>query len=168
MDNSLAFLHDMISRIVPIHGVSVSSDGAYSIDYRSDPTEEQISTIQSVIARFPLEVAKIERRKIIDSEWLSLEAAGWDSGLGYCLGITPNDVALISGAFALAKEAHAMGLPLPKFVAMDNSTVEFSSITEMTMLLLRYGEARANLASAFAARRKAVDEAASLEELESL
>lgn len=164
----ILLLHEKISQIVPIHGISSNEDGSYRIDYINEPTEEQILAVQAIIDNFPLLQAKQEKLKIIDLEWQNVEKIGWDSGLGYYLGITPNDVALLSGGYALAKEADALGLALPKFIAMDNSTISFNNLSEMTQLLLRYGDARATLASSFADRRKAIDNANSIEELNSI
>ena len=57
-----------------------------------------------------LSQAKARKLELINSQWAALEKTGWDTGLpqGH-LGITPNDVALISGAFSLAKEAANLG-----------------------------------------------------------
>ena len=101
----------------------------------------------------------------IDSDWAVLEKTGWDSGQGYHLGITPSDVALLVGVFSLAKEAAALGLPIPSLISMANTPVAFTTIEEMTMLLLQYGQARSTIASEFAARRKTVYEATTIEEL---
>lgn len=95
----------------------------------------------------------------IDNEWAALEKVGWDSGRGYRLGISPSDVALLVGVFSLAKEAAALGLELPHLISMDNTPVIFSSIEEMTGVLLEYGQARSILASTFAEKRKVVENA---------
>jgi hypothetical protein len=115
----------------------------------------------------PDELSQAKARKIqaINNEWISLEKTGWDSGQGYYLGITPSDVALLVGVFSLAKEAAALGLELPHLISMANTPISFSTIEEMTMLLLQYGQARSNMASSFAARRKAVADATTIEEL---
>lgn len=42
---------------------------------------------------------------------------------------------------------------------MDNTPIVFNSIQEMTVVLLQYGQARSIMASTFAARKKAVEEA---------
>lgn len=102
----------------------------------------------------------------IDSDWAVLEKTGWDSGLGFNLGITPSDVALLVGVFSLAKEAAALGLPLPSLISIDNTPINFPTIEEMTMLLLQYGQARSTMAATFAARRKAVADATIIEELD--
>ena len=101
----------------------------------------------------------------MDNEWAILEKTGWDSGQGFHLGITPSDVALLVGVFSLAKEAAALGLPLPSLISMANTPITFSTIEEMTMLLLQYGQARSIMAGEFAARRKAVQDATTVEEM---
>lgn len=115
----------------------------------------------------PDELSQAKARKIqaIDSEWATLEKAGWDSGQGYSLGITPSDVALLVGVFSLAKEAAVLGLELPHLISMANTPIAFANIQEMTMLLLQYGQGRSALANLFAARRKAVADATTIEEV---
>jgi hypothetical protein len=112
-----------------------------------------------------LSQAKARKIQAINNEWIALEKTGWDSGQGYYLGITPSDVALLVGVFSLAKEAAALGLELPHLISMANTPISFSTIQEMTLLLLQYGQARSNMASSFAARRKAVADATTIEEL---
>ena len=115
----------------------------------------------------PNELSQAKARKIqsINNEWLTLEKTGWDSGKGYHLGITPSDVALIVGVFSLAREASAMGLPLPGLISTENNTIEFETIQDMTVLLMYYGKARSDMANAFAARRKSVEVATIIEEV---
>jgi len=113
-----------------------------------------------------LEEAKNLANNRINSEWFQIESQGWDSGQGFSLGITPSDVALLVGVFSLAKEAAALGLPLPHLISMNNNPIVFNTIQEMTMLLLQYGQARATLASEFAEKRKAVENATTVEELD--
>lgn len=106
-----------------------------------------------------LSQAKAWSLQNINNEWVALEKVGWDSGRGYRLGISPSDVALLVGVFSLAKEAAALGLPLPNLISMENTAIVFSSIEEMTTVLLEYGQARSILASTFADKRKAVENA---------
>jgi hypothetical protein len=115
----------------------------------------------------PDELSQAKARKLqeLNSEWTAVEKTGWDSGKGYHLGITPSDVALIVGVFSLAREASAMGMPLPGLISMENNTIEFETIQDMTVLLMYYGKARSDMAKAFAARRKAVEDATTIEEI---
>lgn len=112
-------------------------------------------------------LAEAKRIKLLNIEdsWKKLESAGWDSGAKFNLGITPSDVALLVGVYVLAKEASTLGLPIPSIIATDNSSVQFATLAEMTTLMLRYGAARAELSSAFALKRKAVETATNLEEI---
>ena len=141
--------------------VPLSSDlGAY-LTYLIN----QVSNYIPDAAPDELSQAKARRIQAINNEWLILEKKGWDSGQGYHLGITPSDVALIVGVFSLAKEAAALGLELPHLISMANTPISFTTIQEMTTLLLQYGQARSNMASSFAARRKAVSDATTIEQV---
>lgn len=113
-----------------------------------------------------LSQAKARKLQEINSQWTALEKSGWDSGQGFNLGTTASDVALLVGVFSLAKEAAAMGLAVPSIIAMNNSVVNFETISEMTILLLRYGAARSQMSEDFAAKRRAVESATTIEELE--
>jgi hypothetical protein len=141
--------------------VDVSSDEGLFITNLINRAWDYISDAE------PNELSQAKARKIqaINNEWIALEKTGWDSGQGYYLGITPSDVALLVGVFSLAKEAAALGLELPHLISMANTPISFSTIQEMTLLLLQYGQARSNMASSFAARRKAVADATTIEEL---
>jgi hypothetical protein len=125
----------------------------------------QVDEYRPELSVSDLDQAKIYKLLKINSEWANLEKSGWDSGQGFFLGISSEDVALLVGVFSLAKEASALGMELPKIISMANTAISFSTIWEMTELLLRYGEARASMASAFAARRKAVQDAETIEEV---
>lgn len=125
----------------------------------------QVSNYKTNIESNSLDEAKELKQISINNEWITLEKTGWDSGQGYYLGITPSDVALLVGVFSLAKEAAALGLELPHLISMANTPISFNTIQEMTMLLLQYGQARSNMASSFAARRKAVTDATTIEEV---
>lgn len=118
-----------------------------------------------VLINYSLEQIKSNKLGQIDQDWYGLEAIGWDSGQGFSLGIAPSDVALIVGVYSLAKEAAALGLELPNLISMNNTPISFNSIEEMTTLLLQYGQARSNMATSFAARRKAVEDATTIEEV---
>ena len=125
----------------------------------------QVSNYKSNIEPNSLDEAKELKQISINNEWITLEKTGWDSGQGYYLGITPSDVALLVGVFSLAKEAAALGLELPHLISMANTPISFTTIQEMTLLLLQYGQARSNMASSFAARRKAVSDATTIEQV---
>lgn len=162
----LSVLHNQIEKIVPISGVSQNFDGIIEVFYVETPNEQQLIQVNEIISAWPLEEKKLEKLAKIDAEWEQTIAQGWNSNQGFILGLSANDVALISGVFALAKEAAALNLPLPQIIALDNTAISFNSIDEMVQLLLQYGSARAQLSSVFANRRKAVENAISIEEVD--
>lgn len=166
MLKDLAPLDRAISKVCPIHGIAYLGEGNYRIDYKDEATEQQKQSAQQVVSEWPLQEKKLEKLTKIDAEWEAALAQGWNSNQGFTLGLSANDVALISGVFALAKEAAALNLPLPQIIALDNTAISFTSINEMVQLLLQYGSARAQLSSLFANRRKAVENATSIEEVD--
>ena len=164
----LIVLHEKINSIVPIQGISDNGDGTYRVDYLAEPTAEQLVLVNQAIADYPLIVFKQEKLKQIDAEWVTLEQTGWDSGQGFSLGITSSDVALLVGVYTLAKEAAALGFPIPSIIAKDNSSVQFATIVEMTTLMLQYGGARSEMSFNFALKRKAVEAATTIEEVNAI
>ena len=93
---------------------------------------------------------------------------GWTTPYGWKLGITTQDIALLNGNFTLAKEASNLGITDPIFVIdTDGESHEFN-LQDLTMLMLQYGQARAALSSQDAAKRKAINNATTLEELNNL
>jgi len=119
-------------------------------------------------ARDPLSQAKAQKLNSINKEYKQIEESGWDSGFGFFLGISANDVAFLTGAYILAKEASFLNLPLPTIIAMDNNPVTFANFEHMTQVMLQYGNARAEISSRFAAKRKAVELATSVEEVKAI
>lgn len=119
----------------------------------------------SIVESFKLYLIRNKKLTELNIQWKNLLNSGWNSGQGFSIGISANDIALLSGAYALAKEASRLGLPLPKIIAIDDSIITFNSLEEMTALMLNYGNARSILASSFATKRKAIQNAVVLEEL---
>lgn len=160
----LSNLSESVSKVCPIDGIADLGNGQFRIDYKEEATEAQKQAAQVVISEWPLESAKLNKLSNINSEWSQVISNGWDSGQGK-LGLGADDVALLSGAFSLAKEASNMGLPLPSIITMEDTQIDFNNIQEMTMLMLRYGAARAEISKTFANRRRAVEAATTIEEV---
>lgn len=160
----LSALHNQIEKIVHINGVSKNRDGAIDVFYIETPSEQQLIQVNQIISNWPLEEKKLEKLAKIDVEWYQKINKGWDSGKGI-LGISANDVALLSANFAMAKEAAALGLPIPSIITVENNQIDFNNIQEMTMLMMQYGAARAEMSKQFAARRRAVEAATTIEEV---
>lgn len=112
----------------------------------------------------PDELSQAKARKLseLEENFNTKLKQGWDSGRGR-LGMTAEDVALLSGAFALAKEAANLNLPLPQLVALNDSLISFETIGEMTQFMLGYGAARSTLSIQYANLRQLVESATTLE-----
>jgi len=111
-----------------------------------------------------LSQAKAVKLNELDSSFNNILKQGWESGEGR-LGMTAEDVALLSGAFALAKEASSLGLPLPSLISLQNTLISFENIQQFTQMMLQYGAARSAISTQYANLRKAVQDATSLEEV---
>lgn len=87
----------------------------------------------------------------IDAWFAAQVAAGFTTPQGWKIGLSESDVTLLTGAFVLAKEADALGLPPPPIVDTDGQQHSLT-LQELTSLMLAYGQARAALSSEYAAR----------------
>ena len=161
----LSVLHNQIEKIVPINGVSQNRDGTIEVFYVETPNEQQLIEVNQVISNWPLEEKKLEKLAKIDEEWNQTITQGWDSGQGI-LGISANDVALLSANFSMAKEAANLGYPIPPIITQNDQEIAFSDIQSLTMFMLQYGEYRSSISKTFAARRRAVQNATTVEEVE--
>ena len=166
--NTLSILHKSISSIAPIHGVADNGDGTYRVDYIDGPTQEQLDQVNSIIESWPLEKAKLEKLEEVDEEWQSILEAGWETPYGWSLGIDISDVALLNGNFVLAKEAVGMGITDTVFVVDTTGESHAFNLTDLTALMLQYGQARAVFSSQDAAKRTAIKNANTIEELNNL
>mgnify|MGYP006285834319 CR=1 FL=1 len=160
----LSDLHGLISKVCPIDGIADLGNGQFRIDYKEEATDSQKQAAQTVVNEWPLESAKIDKLDKIDKEWQQVLSNGWNSGQGV-LGISAEDVALLSANFSMAKEAANLGYPIPPIITMDNQEIAFSDIQTMTVFMLQYGEFRSSISKTFAARRRAVQNASTIEEV---
>tara|TARA_R100001163_G_C5027040_1_gene168300 strand:+ start:340 stop:846 length:507 start_codon:yes stop_codon:yes gene_type:complete len=168
MLENLNILHESIASIVPIHGVADNGDGTYRVDYIDNPTQEQLDQVNSIIESWPLEKAKLEKLEEVDEEWQLVLQTGWLTPYGWSLGVDISDVALLNGNFVLAKEAAGMGITDPVFVVDTTGGSHAFNLTDLTALMLQYGQARALLSSQDAAKRTAINNANTIEELNAL
>jgi hypothetical protein len=104
--------------------------------------------------------AEIERQRSIRevNEWFAETlAAGHATEGGWRLGMRPEDVTLLTGNFVLAKEAAALGAPIPPVIDMAGQSHSFDAIEDLIELMLEYGQARAALSAEYASRMAAID-----------
>lgn len=164
----IIYLHNKINKIVPIHGLCMNDDGTLSISYIHIPSEEQANQVASIIDNLELERTRAVKLEELDLRWLSSVANGWTSPDGWRFGIDTQDVALLTGAFMLAKEAATIN-PTGTVPIIDLDGVAHQlTLTEMTSLMLQYGQYRSGLSSEYATKRALVEELDTAEEIEAI
>lgn len=103
----------------------------------------------------PIKKAQIDKDIYLKSvdDWFSNQVSqGFTTPYGWKLGLKDTDVTLLTGAFVLAKQADEMGLSLPQIVDTDG-TPHSLSLSEMTTLMLLYGNHRAQLSAEYSERK---------------
>ena len=167
IDKTLPLLHEKIAKIIDINGVA-NDNGTYKVDYMDTPSQEQLDQVNDIIESWPLEKAKIEKLQEVDEEWKTALEAGWTTPYGWRLGIDISDVALLNGNFVLSKEAVNLGMTVPVFVVDTTGESHAFNLTDLTMLMLQYGQARATLSSQDAAKRTGIKSCTTIEQLNNL
>jgi hypothetical protein len=107
----------------------------------------------------PAKKAEIDKQRAIDEVevwWNSAIAEGFTTAGGWTLGLTVSDVTLLTGNYVLAREADALGLPLPPVIDRDGTPHALAGIEELTSVMLAYGQYRAELSAEYAARLAAL------------
>ena len=168
VDEAFPFLHKKIAQIINIHGVGDNGDGTYRVDYIDPPTQEQLDQVNDIIESWPLDKAKIEKLQEVDKEWQTVLESGWTTPYGWRLGIDISDVALLNGNFVLAKEAASLGMSSPVFVVDATGESHAFNLTDLTMLMLQYGQGRAVLSSQDSAKRTDIKNCTTIEQLNNL
>lgn len=165
----LNYLYQQIAAISNIAVLSESTSGVF-IEYYQDslPSENQISQINTIISNWPLQKLKLEKIKILDNNWKQKIKIGWQTPTGYSLGIDISDVALLNGAFTLAKEANNIGIDDPASIVDIDGQSHTMNLDDFTLLMLAYGQARASLSNSYANLKRAINEASSIEELDAI
>lgn len=136
------------------------------IEEATTPDElKVVDPVSEIMYITELDQAKLDKLTEIDEEWKVTLNTGWQTPEGWSLGIHTDDVALLNGAFTLAKEATALGSTDPVVILDMDSVPHSLTLAEMTSLMLAYGQARTILTTADAAKRKLVQDATTIEEL---
>lgn len=168
--NNLNILHEKINSILLIDGISPRPDGSVLVHYSNniEPNTDQLNQINSIIDSWPLENMKIHKLNELDIFWQNTTDNGWTTPYGWKLGLTINDVTLLTGAFVLAKEASQLGLNNPVSIIDTEGLSHELSLQDLTMLMLQYGNARAQLSSRYASVKAAINGLSLLSEVENL
>lgn len=149
-------LHSIINAISPIAGLSIIDGAPSEIGYITPPTPEQEAQIAEVISGWDNLRAKNAQLQQIEADWQATIAAGWETPYGWKLGLTVQDITLLTGAFILAKEAQTMGLASSGVIVDMDGLAHELPVADLTGLMLQYGQARAALSAAYAASKAAL------------
>jgi hypothetical protein len=112
--------------------------------------EETEITQEDIDRKLPtLDNLKQEKLQILESYWNSKINSGFTTPQGWKLGLSINDVTLLTGAFLLLKEATNLGLAnSTDIIDMENNSHSLDLQT-MTSLMLAYGQYRSQLSSEY-------------------
>lgn len=127
-----------------------------------------IDPVSEIMTISELDQAKLDKLQDIDNDWKVILNNGWQTPEGWSFGIHTDDVTLLNGAFTLAKEAAALGSTDPIVILDTDGEPHALTLEQMIPLMLAYGQARTTLSATDAARRKAVKNATTVEELEGI
>ena len=134
------------------------------VDAATPDELKAVDPVTEIMDISDLDQAKLDKLTEIDQDWKVTLNNGWQTPEGWSLGIHTDDVALLNGAYALAKEAASLGSTDPVTILDTNGEPHSLTVAEMTPLMLAYGQARSELSGADAARRKLVKDATTIEE----
>jgi hypothetical protein len=165
----LYHLLNQISTVIPIQMLS-ETEGGIEVSYyeNSLPSEEQSTQINNLLQSWPLYQLQLIKLDTLNTSWNHVLKSGWLSPEGYRLGIDIQDVALLNGAFTLAKEASLMGMNDPISIVDLDGTSHSLSLQDLTILMLQYGQARASLSNSYAAIKQSINAATTTEELDAI
>lgn len=139
------------------------------IEAATTPDElKAVDVVEEIMYISELDQAKLDKLSDIDEEWKVILNAGYQTPEGWSLGLSTDDVALLNGAYSLAKEAAALGSTDPVVIVDLAGEAHELTLAEMTPIMLAYGSARSTLSASDAAKRKLVRDATTLEEVEAV
>jgi hypothetical protein len=165
----LNILHSKINSIIPIQSI-IDNNGTYDIEYIDSeiPTNEQLSQIQDILTSWPLDQIKLSKIELLNEKWGALINQGWETSYGWFLGLTNQDVTLLTGAFLLAKEAANLGV-LDDTTIIDTDGLSHTiSINDLTILMIQYGQYRSTLSAYYANKKNEIEQASTIEQVNNI
>lgn len=164
-------LHDLINNIIPINGLEFNYENNECVVYyqnNATPNAEQLSAINNLIAAWPLQCKKTSKIEELDIVWQHNINAGWTTTYGWKLGLSNNDVTLLTGVFILAKEAASMNIPNPINIVDTEGMTHSLTLQEFTILMLQYGQYRSMLSSQYAAIKNAIQACQTISDVDNI
>jgi hypothetical protein len=152
------------------------SDGSTRTDadqWRNDPAVLQDAgyelaevTQADVDSKKPnFEGARQQALQRLNDIWGDTIRHGWQTPMGWSLGLDIADVTLLTGAFLLLKESQALGLGDSVDIIDVDGVPHTLDLPTFTQIMLAYGQHRSNLAAADAVIRSKIKSATNEGEL---
>jgi hypothetical protein len=167
-------LRDAEIPIAGVYQIGPPDQPQYAVDYLPEATASQRNDGNAIVTAFDrtLETARQAKRESLVNWWSLKEREGiTPTGRTTRLGMSASDVALLTGQFVLAKTAVELGAKTPqdKFVIVGKKgDVTQLTLAELTAALLDYGEQRTALSTQFLTYQAAIEQAASIAELDAV
>ena len=153
-----------LQEVAPVGGVGESG----KVVYDSEPTPEQQAAVDEIIEGWPLREAQLEQEEQINESVKEIEKEGFDTGKGYKIDLSYKGAADLTGAVVLAKEATDFGYEGDHYVLDSNGMTQAVSYEELIQLGLEYGTARNALYVLASQKTRAVREAKTVNEVQSV
>lgn len=165
----LSVLHSKLNNVVNIISIQEIND-TIIIQYvdEGSVTDQQKLEINSILESWPIESTKLVKLKQLDQIWNDQIQQGWTTSYGWKLGLTTSDVTLLTGAFLLCKEAATLGLSQEANIIDTNGVSHNININDLTILMIQYGQYRANLSAYYANKKQQIENASTAQELNNI
>jgi hypothetical protein len=169
-DNKIGTYYKIETREEFFNEDPINVPTGYTKEIPPEPQEGYIIKYENLVwQQVPdLDLMKTAKLRQVENDWQETVKQGWTTPYGWSLGISSEDVSLLSANFLLAKEAASIGITDLIFVIDTEGESHEFNLQDLTMLMLQYGQARAILSSQDAAKRKMIKNSASIEELNQL
>lgn len=115
-----------------------------------------------------LENLKQRKLQQLEDYWNFKISEGWTGPEGWKLGLTIDDVTLLTGAFLLLKEGVNLGLVSSTTIIDTDNVPHTVDLQTMTGLMLNYGQYRANLSNEYSSIKNQISEATDENQLEAI
>lgn len=111
------------------------------------------------------EILRQQAFQQLDAIWQNTIQYGWQTPMGWSLGLDISDVTLLTGAFLLLKESVALGLSSTIDIIDIDGQPHSLDLPTFTQVMLAYGQQRAALSATDAAIRAKIKAATNENEL---
>lgn len=160
-DSSGLTVEEIAYRSVPpgvqyriIDSSSLPEDATYRAAWDCDLTDPMSSVVVN-----PEKRAEIDKAKALADleDWFrEMTEPGFATADGIVLGMSQQDVVLLTGYYVLAKEVASLGGDIPPLMDKHGVPHQIAEIEELTAIMLAYGQRRAEISVEYAAKRAAI------------